>query len=81
MLAFLMWWRGDKANIGGSWNMWSPDALSFICQEDCLVVGFGVFGPGDASVKDGWQVKVRCIVDSKEENSFTFTSSANNKDS
>jgi hypothetical protein len=48
MLAFLMWWRGDKANIGGSWNMWSPDALSFICQEDCLVVGFGVFGPGDA---------------------------------
>jgi hypothetical protein len=76
-----MWWRGDKANIIDGWNMDKPDALAFICLEDCLVVGFGVLGPVDASVKAGWQLQVRCIVDGKEENSFTFTSNANNKDS
>ncbi len=61
--------------------MGTADALTFVCLENCLVVGFGVFGPVDASVKDGWQLKVRCIVDGKEENSFTFTSNADNKDS
>jgi len=76
-----MWWRGDKANINIGWGMGIPDALAFICLEDCLVVGFGVLGPEDASVKDGWQLIVRCMVDSKEENSFTFTSKADNKDS
>ncbi len=77
-----IWWRGNKANIINGWLiMGKPDALAFICLEDCLVVGFGVLGPEDASVKDGWQLQVRCIVDGKEENSFTFTSKADNKDS
>ena len=75
-----MWWRGDKANIGGGWNMEKTDALAFICLHDCLVVGIGVLGPEDASVKDGWQLKIRCIVDNREECSFIFTSKAENKD-
>jgi len=76
-----MWWRGDKANIKSYWNMTKPDALAFICLHDCLIIGIGVLGPVDASVKDGWQLKVRCIVDNKEENFFTFTSRPDNKDS
>ena len=76
-----MWWRGDKANIKDGWSMGTRDALAFICLHDCLIIGIGVLGPVDASVKDGWQLKVRCIVDNKEENSFTFTSGPDNKDS
>ena len=57
------------------------NAIGFIFMHDSLVFGIGVFGAKDSSVKDGWQLKLRCIVENKEENSFIVTSKHDNKDS
>ena len=60
--------------------MGTRSAIVFLCLQDCLIFGIGVCGPSEKTVKDGWQHNVRCIVDTREDSLFIFTSNAKNKD-
>ena len=79
---FTTWWRGVPTNLGGGWGFvaQSPDALAFVSKINCIVFGFGIIGPQDERVDDGWQLKIRLILNGKQASEIIFTANSLVKD-